>query len=128
LLQENNLLNIGASFQETTRVLTDASTLGKVDYLKGFKENVIMGHLIPAGTGLPAYRRLKIDTLGAETEQLSPEDAAKHVEGVLIPTPEVDLNQVPGMPSEKETAGASDAPEASADSAEAPKQETEEAS
>jgi len=43
-----------ASFQETTRVLTDASTLGKVDMLKGFKENVIMGHLIPAGTGLPA--------------------------------------------------------------------------
>ena len=49
-----------ASFQETTRVLTDASTLGKVDNLKGFKENVIMGHLIPAGTGLPAYKKLKI--------------------------------------------------------------------
>jgi len=49
-----------ASFQETTRVLTDASTLGKVDLLKGFKENVIMGHLIPAGTGLPQYRHLKI--------------------------------------------------------------------
>ena len=86
-----------ASFQETTRVLTDASTLGKVDWLKGFKENVIMGHLIPAGTGLPAYRRLKIDTLGADMEQLSPEEAAKHVEGVAIPTPEVDLNQVPGL-------------------------------
>jgi DNA-directed RNA polymerase subunit beta' len=55
-----------ASFQETTRVLTDASTLGKVDRLKGFKENVIMGNLIPAGTGLPQYRHLKIDTLGAE--------------------------------------------------------------
>jgi DNA-directed RNA polymerase subunit beta' len=41
------------SFQETTRVLTDASTLGKEDHLEGFKENVIMGHLIPAGTGLP---------------------------------------------------------------------------
>lgn len=54
-----------ASFQETTRVLTDASTLAKRDALTGFKENVIMGHLIPAGTGLPAYRRLKIDTLGA---------------------------------------------------------------
>ncbi len=53
-----------ASFQETTRVLTDASTLGKVDHLTGFKENVIMGHLIPAGTGLPTYRRLKISTLG----------------------------------------------------------------
>jgi DNA-directed RNA polymerase subunit beta' len=54
-----------ASFQETTRVLTEAATLGKRDELKGFKENVIMGHLIPAGTGLPKYRRLKINTLGA---------------------------------------------------------------
>ena len=45
-----------ASFQETTRVLTDASTLGKVDMLKGFKENVIMGHLIPAG---PACRNTR---------------------------------------------------------------------
>jgi len=54
-----------ASFQETTRVLTNAATLGKVDELKGFKENVIMGHLIPAGTGLPKWRRLKIDTLGS---------------------------------------------------------------
>ncbi|MBT4224324.1 MAG: DNA-directed RNA polymerase subunit beta' [Opitutae bacterium] len=53
-----------ASFQETTRVLTEASTLGKTDSLTGFKENVIMGNLIPAGTGLPTYRRLKIDTLG----------------------------------------------------------------
>ena len=53
-----------ASFQETTRVLTNAATLGKVDELKGFKENVIMGHLIPAGTGLPKWRRLKIDSLG----------------------------------------------------------------
>ena len=51
-----------ASFQETTRVLTDASTLGKIDRLQGFKENVIMGHLIPAGTGLPRYRRLRINT------------------------------------------------------------------
>jgi len=56
-----------ASFQETTRVLTDASTLGKVDLLRGFKENVIMGHLIPAGTGLPAYKKLKISLpFGAE--------------------------------------------------------------
>jgi DNA-directed RNA polymerase subunit beta' len=56
-----------ASFQETTRVLTDASTLGKVDMLKGFKENVIMGHLIPAGTGLPKYKQLKVTLpFGAE--------------------------------------------------------------
>ncbi len=49
-----------ASFQETTRVLTEAATLGKVDQLRGFKENVIMGHLIPAGTGLPSYKQVKI--------------------------------------------------------------------
>jgi DNA-directed RNA polymerase subunit beta' len=58
-----------ASFQETTRVLTNAATLGKVDELNGFKENVIMGHLIPAGTGLPKWRRLKIDTLGASASE-----------------------------------------------------------
>ncbi len=45
-----------ASFQETTRVLTDASVSGKVDYLRGLKENVIMGRLIPAGTGFRGYR------------------------------------------------------------------------
>ena len=77
-----------ASFQETTRVLTDASTLGKSDELKGFKENVIMGHLIPAGTGLPAYRNLRIDTLGAEMEKLSLEEAAERIEGVSTPAPE----------------------------------------
>jgi DNA-directed RNA polymerase subunit beta' len=63
-----------ASFQETTRVLTDAATLGKVDHLEGFKENVIMGHLIPAGTGLPRYRRLKINTLVAPSSEEEQED------------------------------------------------------
>ena len=45
-----------ASFQETTRVLTDASVTGKVDHLRGLKENVIMGRLVPAGTGFRGYR------------------------------------------------------------------------
>ncbi len=49
-----------ASFQDTTRVLTEAATLGKVDRLRGFKENVIMGHLIPAGTGFPAVREIRL--------------------------------------------------------------------
>ncbi len=49
-----------ASFQETTRILTDASSSGKIDHLKGFKENVIMGHLIPAGDGLPRLKKQKI--------------------------------------------------------------------
>ncbi len=56
-----------ASFQDTTRVLTEASTLGKTDMLEGFKENVIMGHLIPAGTGFASYRNIKVEPAqGAE--------------------------------------------------------------
>src|SRR5213078_3584887 len=49
-----------ASFQDTTRVLTEAATLGKVDRLRGFKENVIMGHLIPAGTGFAKHREIRL--------------------------------------------------------------------
>ncbi len=49
-----------ASFQETTRVLTDASVEGKVDYLRGLKENVIMGNLIPAGTGIRKFHKLRV--------------------------------------------------------------------
>jgi DNA-directed RNA polymerase subunit beta' len=49
-----------SSFQETTKVLTEAAVCGKVDYLRGLKENVIMGRLIPAGTGLGAYKRLSV--------------------------------------------------------------------
>jgi DNA-directed RNA polymerase subunit beta' len=62
-----------ASFQETTKVLTEAAITGKVDYLKGLKENVIMGRLVPAGTGLAKYRSLvsrvtetTVETAGAE--------------------------------------------------------------
>ena len=53
-----------ASFQDTTRVLTEAATLGKVDRLRGFKENVIMGQLIPAGTGFQKHRETEIIHLG----------------------------------------------------------------
>jgi DNA-directed RNA polymerase subunit beta' len=56
-----------ASFQETTRVLTEAAINGKVDYLRGLKENVIMGRLIPAGTGLEYYRNIRI--AGEELEE-----------------------------------------------------------
>jgi DNA-directed RNA polymerase subunit beta' len=66
-----------ASFQETTRVLTEAAINGKVDYLRGLKENVIMGRLIPAGTGMDYYRHVKIagedvveEELISETDQL----------------------------------------------------------
>ena len=59
-----------ASFQETTRVLTEASIRGAVDHLRGLKENVIMGRLIPAGTGLEYYRNIKLLT---EVEPQRPE-------------------------------------------------------
>src|SRR2546427_4244574 len=52
-----------ASFQDTTRVLTEAATMGKVDYLRGFKENVIMGHIIPAGTGFDLHRKVALKPL-----------------------------------------------------------------
>jgi DNA-directed RNA polymerase subunit beta' len=49
-----------ASFQETTRVLTEAAIKGKIDYLRGLKENVIIGHLIPAGTGIRSYDNMDV--------------------------------------------------------------------
>ena len=50
-----------ASFQETTRVLTEAAISGRIDYLRGLKENVIMGRLIPAGTGMEYYRNVDLE-------------------------------------------------------------------
>ena len=61
-----------ASFQETTKVLTQAAVAGKVDNLKGLKENVIMGRLIPAGTGLPKYRELDLWVEGYTGEEEVP--------------------------------------------------------
>ena len=55
-----------ASFQDTTRVLTDAATLGKVDTLRGFKENVIMGHIVPAGTGADLHRNVRLKPMTEE--------------------------------------------------------------
>ena len=71
-----------ASFQDTTRVLTEAATMGRVDELRGFKENVILGHLIPGGTGFPLHRYLKLVPLcepisDAEMEELNRERKAK---------------------------------------------------
>jgi DNA-directed RNA polymerase subunit beta' len=60
-----------ASFQDTTRVLTEAATMGKVDHLRGFKENVIMGHIIPAGTGYVRKRKLQLIPL---VEVVEPEE------------------------------------------------------
>ena len=61
-----------ASFQETTRVLTDAAITGKRDELLGIKENVIIGNLIPAGTGMPRYRRTEPVPATEETDSPLP--------------------------------------------------------
>jgi DNA-directed RNA polymerase subunit beta' len=60
-----------SSFQETTKVLTQAALSGKIDYLRGLKENVIMGRLIPAGTGLPGYRNLSLESDDLEDAMLA---------------------------------------------------------
>ena len=63
-----------ASFQETTRVLTDAAVEGKTDYLKGLKENVIIGRLIPAGTGIDDNRKLIVTNPSMEDLKSSSEE------------------------------------------------------
>ena len=63
-----------ASFQETTKVLTEAAIMGKMDMLRGLKENVIMGRLIPAGTGIQHYKKLGIEIHG-EAEPAGEEPA-----------------------------------------------------
>ncbi len=65
-----------ASFQETTKVLTNAAIAGGIDTLRGLKENVVIGHLIPAGTGMKRYRELKLFTKDTE-------DLDKHVANLL---------------------------------------------
>jgi DNA-directed RNA polymerase subunit beta' len=61
-LQTNSFFS-AASFQETTKVLNEAAILGKIDFLEGLKENVIVGHLIPAGTGLREYNNVIVGSL-----------------------------------------------------------------
>ena len=94
-----------ASFQDTTRVLTDAATLGKSDLLKGFKENVIMGHLIPAGSGFATKRTAQpLETVeppelegeGGSTEAQLEESNEEGIPGVsFVQTTEVRSNVAP---------------------------------
>jgi len=65
-LETNSFLS-AASFQETTRVLTDAAIRGKKDHLLGLKENVIIGKIIPAGTGMARYRNLEPQAVNEES-------------------------------------------------------------
>jgi DNA-directed RNA polymerase subunit beta' len=77
-----------ASFQDTTRVLTEAATLGKIDYLTGFKENVIMGHLIPAGTGFDCHRDSEIEFTVEEPEPIVIEPDPHDGEDIPLPSDE----------------------------------------
>jgi len=97
-LATNSFLS-AASFQETTKVLTEAAIKGKVDPLIGLKENVIIGKLIPAGTGMKRYRNVKLDTDIQEMEDLDEEldleeeldlteDSAEELEDVAESTEE----------------------------------------
>ncbi|MGH9579893.1 MAG: hypothetical protein ACRD2R_02780, partial [Terriglobales bacterium] len=65
-----------ASFQETTRVLTEASINGAVDHLRGLKENVIVGRLIPAGTGMEYYRNVRLSPELEEAAQKVQEEVS----------------------------------------------------
>ncbi|AQQ71333.1 DNA-directed RNA polymerase subunit beta' [Limihaloglobus sulfuriphilus] len=75
-LQSDSFIS-AASFQETTKVLTEAALGGKIDTLQGLKENVILGHLIPAGTGFRGYTDLKVKHLVAEPVHEELKDAHK---------------------------------------------------
>ena len=86
-----------ASFQETTRVLTEASISGKVDHLRGLKENVIVGRLIPAGTGIDEYRKIKIPGED-EPEEMIPE--IEYLSGVPGFGVEMPMDYPPGFGEE----------------------------
>ena len=97
-----------ASFQDTTRILTDAATLGKEDILRGFKENVITGHLIPAGTGSEKFQHLRPVELGEEIprelEELQDEEEEKsfaEIDPAMIDFgPDDDEDEVAGTDSD----------------------------
>ena len=80
-LQTNSFIS-AASFQETTRVLTDAAIKGKIDKLKGLKENVIVGRLIPAGTG---HTKIKWQKIAEEKDKLLSELSASETSDKQLP-------------------------------------------
>jgi len=92
-LQSESFLS-GASFQETTKVLTDAALAGKADELQGLKENVLLGHLIPVGTGFKKYQNIEVEklaeppSLDAPSREEELETAAKAAEAAGAQSPD----------------------------------------
>ena len=78
-----------ASFQETTKVLTEAAINGKVDHLNGIKENVLIGKLIPAGTGIKEYGDIELSTDEPETDALSAEQDTADNDDVISADDEI---------------------------------------
>ncbi len=91
-LATNSFLS-AASFQETTKVLTEAAINGKVDKLIGLKENVLIGKLIPAGTGMRRYRSIKLDTELEEDEAIMLSDEEDLDEAALDEVDKIILNE-----------------------------------
>jgi DNA-directed RNA polymerase subunit beta' len=95
-----------ASFQETTKVLTEAAIWGKTDYLRGLKENVIMGRLIPAGTGRSRYANV---TIRVELDQEALAAAESEAAALAAAKSAVLESTEPAAPKEDEPAGLAEA-------------------
>ena len=89
-----------ASFQETTKVLTNAAIAGSKDELRGLKENVIIGHLIPAGTGMKQYRNIQLDQGQLdELQQQVERIKAEHKAAQQLEEEDFDVEDIAGMKS-----------------------------
>ena len=113
-----------ASFQETTKVLTEAAICGKTDHLRGLKENVLIGKLIPAGTGMKRYRNVKLDTEGGQPAISDDDPAVLDIRdeideelpeeiGDFVGSEEVISGEIEAEVSEAEETGADEEAEAS---------------
>ena len=103
-----------ASFQETTRVLTDAAIKGKIDNLIGLKENVIIGKLIPAGTGMKEYRNIRLDSderIKTKAEMFTETDDEEDASPVLSDDADEVLGFEEDEPADAASAGVSEADE-----------------
>ena len=99
-LATNSFLS-AASFQETTRVLTDAAVKGKTDHLRGLKENVMIGKLIPAGTGMKQYRNIEVDY--GENEPLMRSSYEENEEGNASETASDKSSKLEGLNEDLES-------------------------
>ena len=126
-LATNSFLS-AASFQETTKVLTEAAIKGKIDPLIGLKENVIIGKLIPAGTGMKRYRNVHLNTddMQQEEDDFLDLDELDQDDDFLDLDEQEELDTEEFGSDEEETSKEDPETEADADEAEEPAEDTEE--